>query len=414
MPSRSISAMAAAICLAAGSASAQGGPPDYGAPAHVAVVQGSATLERNGVAEAAAENLPLLQGDRLETEAGRVEIILPDGSILDLDRHTTVDLLDGGLLRLPSGRVIFVVAKPYGGEARRDYQVDAPAGSVRFAREGEYRVSTQVSTGPPFLEVSVVRGEAVVDAEGRSVPLRPGERAQVAQGQGVSAIGSFNSAVADAFIEWADSLRAERAGSQSVAYLPPELQVYGGAFDREGSWDNSSEDGWVWYPNVAADWQPYYDGGWYPYAWGWTWVGGGRWTWPTHHYGRWGHGGHGWYWIPAGGWSPAWVSWGFGADYVGWCPLGQHGVPAFGLSIGFSAGAANLGWTVVPQRAFGHGYRVAPVRPPRAEPARRRARQLRGAPRGAAGARRRHTAFRERSRRAVQSRAGLRRAARRR
>jgi hypothetical protein len=356
-------AVAAVCCVTSGPVFAQGDRPDYSAPAHIAVVQGAVTLERNGVAEPAVENMPLLQGDRLETDAGRVEIVLPDGSVLDLDRHTTVDLLDGGLLRLPGGRVIFVVARPEGGsDARRDYQVDAPAGSVRFSGAGEYRASTQASSGLPFLEVSVVRGEAVIDAEGRSVAIRPGERAQVTQGQGVTAVGTFNSAVTDAFTEWADNLRGERVGSQSNAYLPSELQVYGGTFDRDGSWDNSGEYGWVWYPQVAADWRPYYDGGWYPYGWGWTWVGAGRWAWPTHHYGRWGHGAHGWFWIPAAQWGPAWVSWGFGGDYVSWCPLDYHDTPGFGLSFGFSVGGVNarLGWTVVPQHAFGHGYRVAP------------------------------------------------------
>ena len=160
-----------------------------GAPAHVSVVQGAAILERDGVGEPATENLPLLQGDRLRTESGRLEIILPDGSILNLDRQTTVDLLAGGLVRLMGGRVVFVLSVAPGGEVRRDYQVDAPAGSVRFTHAGEYRISANVSNGTPFLEVSVVRGRAVVDADGRTVPLSAGERAQATQGQGVTAVG---------------------------------------------------------------------------------------------------------------------------------------------------------------------------------------------------------------------------------
>ncbi|HYY51464.1 MAG TPA: DUF6600 domain-containing protein, partial [Myxococcales bacterium] len=31
-------------------------------------------------------------------------------------------------------------------------------------------------------------------------------------------------------------------------------------------------------------------------------------------------------WIPGTVWAPAWVSWRYGAGYVGWCPLGPAGV----------------------------------------------------------------------------------------
>ncbi len=99
----------------------------------------------------------------------------------------------------------------------------------------------------------------------------------------------------------AEQCRSQRVGVRSNAYLPPELQAYGGALDQSGSWDRSEDYGWVWYPRVDSEWRPYYDGGWYPYGWGWTWVGGGRWVWPTHHYGRWGHGPRGWYLGPGRG-----------------------------------------------------------------------------------------------------------------
>src|SRR5262245_10264668 len=63
------------------------------APAHLAVIDGAATLERDGRATAAEQNAPLLAGDRLRTEDGRVEIIFADGSVLDIDKYSSVDLL---------------------------------------------------------------------------------------------------------------------------------------------------------------------------------------------------------------------------------------------------------------------------------------------------------------------------------
>ncbi len=352
----------AIACLAFGRpAAAQAVSPDYATPAHVSAVQGTATIERNGQADALMENLPLLEGDRLRTDAGRLEVLLPDGSVLALDQFSTLDLLAGGLVRLSGGRMVFVVARPLEGEARRDYQVHVPAGIVRLLTSGEYRVSVVGAGGAPGADVAVVRGQAVIATDGTSYAVGAGQRVTLTGSQGAVSARAFNAASGDDFYAWADSLRAERVGGRSNAYLPAELQTYGGTFDRDGTWDNVPEYGWVWYPRAAVDWRPYYDGMWAPYGWGWTWVGGGRSVWPTHHYGRWGYGARGWFWIPMAHWGPAWVSWGLATDYVGWCPLGWDDGPVFGLSFGFSIGSRYnswLGWTVVPSGGFGRGYRV--------------------------------------------------------
>ena len=337
---------------------------DLGAPAHIAVVQGSAVLERNGVGEPAAENVPLLQGDRLKTESGRLEILPPRWQ---RPRSRSAD--DGGPA---GGRVDPADGRPGGvpalgcdGRRRTPRLPDRrPRGSVRFTHAGEYRIFTSVSNGVPFLDVSVVRGRAVIDAEGRKVPLSAGERAQAIQGEGVTAIGPFNSALADAFLEWSEMLRGQRVGTQSTAYLPPELQVYGGTFDRDGSWENSSEYGPVWYPRVESEWRPYYDGGWYPCRWGWTWVGAGRWTWPTHHYGRWGHGRSRLVLDPVG-------RLGTGVGLLGirdglTSPGARSAGTAPRCSASRSAGRSGtrpwLGWTAVPHHAFGRGTATASSR----------------------------------------------------
>jgi Family of unknown function (DUF6600) len=350
------------VCLGAGRlAVAQAVPRGYATPAHVSVVQGTATLERNGQAEAVTENLPLLEGDRLRTEDGRLEVILPDASVFALDHDSTLDLLAGGLMRLLDGRMVFIAARQGDAGQPRDYQVDAPAGVVRFLGSGDYRISATIRAGVASLDVAVVWGTAVVEADGRSVQVPAGQRTVVTDGEGVASIRAFNAAAADDFYAWEDGLQAERVGAQSDAYLPPDLQVYGGAFDRDGTWDDQPEYGWVWYPRVSADWRPYYDGFWQPYSWGWTWVGAGSWVWPTHHYGRWGHAARGWFWIPEAQWGPAWVSWGYAGDYVSWCPLGDDDSPVFGLSFGLPIGAGRspwLGWTVMSRGAFDRAARV--------------------------------------------------------
>jgi hypothetical protein len=87
------------------------GDPGQGAdwtgdvPAHIAVVDGTASHERDGRVVDAEENVPLLAGDCLRTDQGRVEILFADGSALDLDEYAAVDLLSDSLLRLRAGRV---------------------------------------------------------------------------------------------------------------------------------------------------------------------------------------------------------------------------------------------------------------------------------------------------------------------
>jgi hypothetical protein len=351
-------AFVAMVCLSAGApAAARQASGEVATPAHVGVVQGASVLERDGVGEAASENLPLLEGDRLRTDTGRLEVLLPDGSVLDLDQRTTVDLLAGGLVRLTGGRLLFVVAGSGEGGSRRDYQVDTRAAIVRLAGGGEYRVATATASGVPGIDVAVVHGQAYIDADGASLPVSAGQRVRILDGHGITSSG-FNSAEPDPFYDWAEAVRAERVGVRSNAYLPPDLRAYGGAFDKNGAWRQKEPGyGWVWYPQVAAGWRPYYDGFWEPYDWGWTWVGAGAWAWPTHHYGRWGHDTRGWFWIPGSLWSPAWVSWGVGLDYLSWCALGRDDRPVSGFAVGSRRGPS-LGWTVVPQHDFGQGRRV--------------------------------------------------------
>src|SRR5262245_37697813 len=59
-------------------------------PAHISLVDGTAVLERDGKTETAPTSMPLLAGDRLRTENGRVEVLFSDNSTLHLDTSSTV------------------------------------------------------------------------------------------------------------------------------------------------------------------------------------------------------------------------------------------------------------------------------------------------------------------------------------
>jgi len=329
-------------------------------PAHISVVDGAALLERDGRSESAPASMPLLAGDRVRTQNGRVEILFNDGSTLHLDANSTVDFQSDEVSRLLDGRVrLNIVSR---GEANRSlaYRVDAPSAWVQITRPGEYRISV-LGGGDgrePEVELAVLRGGAdLVNEDGRTT-LGAGERAFARAGAGPSPSYVFNSASWDAFDRWSEGRRDARLGV-SAEYLPDTVQPYAATFNDYGYWQNEPTYGYVWYPRVRAGWRPYYHGRWTSMRpWGWTWIGSDPWAWPTHHYGRWGFSTGAWFWIPGRTWGPAWVSWAYAPGYVSWCPLGWNNRAVFGFSYGSGYRGYDHwnAWTVVPRHGFGRGY----------------------------------------------------------
>ncbi len=321
-------------------------------PAHVSFVDGTAVLERDGQRESAPANMPLLAGDRIRTQNGRVEILFADNSTLHLDTDTVIDFESDDLVRLLQGRIRLAIPGP---DRQVAYRIDVPAASAVVGQPGEYRVAILRGASDGETELAVLRGAAeLVNDDGRTA-LRAGQRAYARASTAPSYAYAFNSATWDAFDRWSETRRDQRLGI-STQYLPSEVQPYASAFDQYGSWQYNTSYGYVWYPSVAVGWRPYYHGRWVAYRpYGWTWVGVGPWAWPTHHYGRWGFSAGAWFWIPGRTWGPAWVSWAYAPGYVSWCPLGwnNHAALTFGFSYGYDPWRA---WTVVPYQHFGHGY----------------------------------------------------------
>ncbi len=344
--------LSAAICsfLVAGSARAQD------PPAHLAFVDGSASIAREDDLLDATAGHALVPGDRLRTGTGRAELWFPDGSALSLDSHTSLELRSESTLLLTEGRAVLFVARQDdrdqpGGPFRAEYRIDTPAGSALSREPGEYRVALTSSQAEELVELVVVRGSADLLGDGGSVTVRSNERAFGRLGAAPSYPEVFM-ARPDAFDRWIATRRDTRLRRpEAVRYLPSNLHMYGSVFDRYGTWGHETAYGHVWYPSVDASWGPYSHGTWTalrPY--GWTWAGLDAWGWPTHHYGRWGRARARWFWIPDRRWGPAWVSWADAPGYVGWSPLGYDNRPVFSLAV---ATGTWDGWVVVPRHHFG-------------------------------------------------------------
>jgi hypothetical protein len=356
-------------------------PPAEPPPGYLLGVEGSAVLERDNTTGDAIPGMPLLIGDRLRSEGGRLEVKWAERSELLLARYTDLDILARGMVRVPRGRVTVKLLTAPGQSAHDQLAIDAPGASVRFFSAGEY-VVTVGGSGEPEVELAVVRGSAQLSSDRGTVMLAEGERSLVKDGGVPAAVGAYAATQQDEPIEQqadeedapydpSPDLEAFQRSSAGGAYggtpyLPTELYGYETVLNQNGTWMSDPSYGYVWYPRVHSDWRPYYRGRWHHVPrYGWTWVGSERWAWPTHHYGRWGfHQARGFFWIPARKWGPAWVSWAIAPNYVGWCPLGWDGRPVFGFaSFGTTAVVARgydpwRGWTVVNSGRFGRGYDV--------------------------------------------------------
>jgi hypothetical protein len=326
-------------------------------PAHVVVIDGAASLTRDGREEAVVAGTALIEGDALQTDDARVEVGLADGSDLYLDAGSHADLQSGSHFRLFAGYATLVVTES--ADRGSPFRVDTPAASVLVDGPGEYRVAVLADSAgaPAVTELAVVRGSARLESASGNVFVRTGERALAREAEPPSPGEPFNSARWSAFDRWVADRRSGRETSRSASYLPPEVEMYAPAFDRYGTWGDMPGYGAVWYPTaIGAGWRPYFNGHWDSVGrFGWLWVGAEPWGWPTHHFGHWGFHRGSWFWRPGRIWGHPRVWWGVSPSHVAWCPIGIDGRPLFGFfghrgRLGFDPWR---GWTVVARGAFG-------------------------------------------------------------
>ena len=298
-------------------------------PFHVAYVEGSATLVRAGEALVVATGEPLVDGDRLQTATGRLELRGPDGERVFLDQGSTLDVLQAPVFRLLTGAVRVVIDTTANADGAPVVELDTPHGTAALFEAGDYRLSVLRRSGAEETELIVRAGRAEMINTYARVPVAARQRVAVSAYAAPSPPETLAAGdLVDSFDRWVDQALGVTAPTTSAAYLPTGLASYSAALDAAGSWSYEPAYGHVWYPTVVASWQPYYYGFWRPLGYyGYTWVAHTPWAWATHHYGRWDFGAGGWFWIPGVTWGAAWVSWGVGPGYVAWCPLGWGNRP---------------------------------------------------------------------------------------
>ena len=140
---------------------------------------------------------------------------------------------------------------------------------------------------------------------------------------------------------------AQAEWSVSISFFHEELAPY-------GRWVDTRSYGEVWCPSrVATGWEPYVDGRWDYSDYGWTWLSDDPWSDIPYHYGTWVWiDGYGWSWIPGTVWAPAWVTWAYTDDYVGWAPVPPSFVVTATGYAGPAVAIAASRYVFVPSRQF--------------------------------------------------------------
>jgi hypothetical protein len=317
--------------------------------ARLADAEGSVSFQPGGTEDwiAAPLNRPLTTGDKLWSDQdGRVELQL-DGSFLRLSSNTAVSFLNLSdevtQVQLSAGTLLVRVRELADNET---YEIDTPNLAFSILRPGLYRLSVDESGNSTV--VGVRSGQGEVTGGGAAYSVRANET-DVFSGTDQLTEASQPGAPDDPFDTWSASRDGRWDASVSARYVSPDVIGYQD-LDGQGTWNQTPDDGYVWFPRqVEAGWAPYHDGHWaYIAPWGYTWVDDAPWGFAPFHYGRWISYNGAWGWVPGprrpeGGvyvrpvYAPALVAWvGVGAG-VAWFALGPREVyvPSYPVSRGY-------------------------------------------------------------------------------
>ena len=335
----------------------------------VSRVEGEALLLGVEVDDAieAEINHPLLTGDQINTGSGRIELVLPDGTIIRAAPGTVVvfDALagapdseaeEGTFVSLDQGEL--QVRTPESFFEAEDVAIQTANATIYLGASGSYRIIAQ---GSSFTEVVVREGFAEADTRSGSKIARSGEALEIS-GNERPFVNRVEAGPADSLELWAGDL--DMLASEAIQRdVDPRLSYAAAPLEGNGEWLDLPE-GRAWRPYVRADWRPFRYGRWVYTPSGLTWVASAPWGWVTSHYGFWDFvPGYGWLWLPGNVYSPAGVYWYWGPTHVAWVPYGYYnrysrGRVGYGI-YGWAGGDWSYwnDWTFCPTRYFGRrGY----------------------------------------------------------
>ena len=179
-------------------------------PAHIATVDGNATLERDGRPESGLLNMPLIAA-------------IGCGPPMGASRSSSATAARCTLMRSRPSTCSLTTCCGCSTAASRDDRRPGPAVVVsdRLAGRrgehhppGDYRLSLLHGERETQLELAVLRGLADISHHKGQTPVRAGQRAYASAGLAPSFAYAFNSAAADDFDHWVENRRGRSAASR--------------------------------------------------------------------------------------------------------------------------------------------------------------------------------------------------------
>jgi len=300
--------------------------------------------------EDAPANLPLQDGDTLETQGGLAEIEFENGATAYLAENSVLQFtqlaFSGGgritQLNLTQGAGTF-----YANLTRQDsFRVVTSTFEAAIPERAEFRVDAFRDSA----SIQVFLGEVSVTTSAGSTTFEKGQSVAIHEGD------FQNPSVArlpepDSFDQWVSSQSETIVSGTKDTLNYITSQNYYGLSDLSiyGSWVNLPGYGNSWRPfRLGLSWTPYMNGQWIldPRL-GWIWVSNEPWGWMPYHFGTWLLSPTlGWVWVPGGPaglrhWQAARVNWVRAGNQVGWVamsPNDREGAPA-NLEHGVNSGS---------------------------------------------------------------------------
>jgi hypothetical protein len=300
---------------------------------------------------AASLNYPVSAGDSLYTQPGGQAAVALDASTITLAENTELQItgLNDTVFGATEsqGEVFLDIENLAPGTS---YAIATPRGTVNIAQDGKYDIAAGDQNSPTL--VSVFAGSATVTDPGATVNVAAGQAAELTGTD--QTVAQLDQAQPDAFAQQLLAVNVPPPPS----YAPQVVGQMTGGYElaQYGSWDQDSDYGAVWYPQVHAGWAPYREGRWaYVQPWGYTWVDNEPWGFAPFHYGRWIDRGGRWGWLPCDR-----------DDRGFYRPVYAPAVVSFfglGLGVGLTIGALSsrsIGWVPLgPGEAFRPYYRAS-------------------------------------------------------
>ena len=254
--------------------------------------------------EQTMQNMPIVQGERLQTGDGFAEVEFEDNTTLRLAPNTRVEFpllalratgAKASTINVVRGTVYVNTESTKGNE----FMVVAGGAKMMVAPSTHLRLEF----GGDKTVLSVFSGSVQAQRDGETTLVSKKESLTV-NGDQVDVAKKISEEQYDGWDKESNDYHTRYSNANAFAgggnsFGLSDLNYY-------GSFTNAGGCGQMWQPYlVSSSWSPYANGVWalYPGA-GYSWVSPYPWGWLPYHTGSWGFcQGVGWGWYPGGGWN---------------------------------------------------------------------------------------------------------------